>query len=222
MSPHIAHWVLSLAVTLTGISEVAAVDVYMGGSVEARNGTEQRLRCTFQSTSPVGKRTTITWHFRPLDGGNEESVFYYHEQPYPPNMGHFKGRVAWSGDIWRKDGSITISDLQFTDNGTFLCSVKNPPDVHGVAGEIKLRVVYKVTHSEMLILGIVIGAATGFVLLIVVLVVAVQLCRKRTEPEEDTEDKEEHGYENKNGTEMEKLNCQTVSLTEGAESAGES
>ncbi|XP_078055268.1 myelin protein zero-like protein 2 isoform X2 [Mustelus asterias] len=187
---------LLLALTQTGISDVAAVDIYTGGNVEARNGTEQRLRCTFKSSSPVSRRTTVAWHFRPLESGNEESVFYYHEEPFPPSNGRFRGRVAWSGDIWRKDGSITVSDLQFTDNGTFLCTVKNPPDIDGVSGEIKLSVVHKVTYSEMLILGIVIGGATAAVVLIVTVVVIVQLLRKKRQMEEEEVEPE---YEFRNG-----------------------
>ncbi|XP_043532332.1 uncharacterized protein LOC122540533 [Chiloscyllium plagiosum] len=196
-------WMLALALIFPGISGVAAVDIYTSGNVEARNGTEKRLKCTFQSSSPVSKRTTVTWHFRHPDSSNEESVFYYHEEPFPPSGGRFKDRISWSGNIWKKDGSITISNLQFTDNGTFLCSVKNPPDVHGVAGEIKLSVVHKVTYSEMMILGIVIGCATGLVVLIVIAVVGVQLLRKNQAQQEEEEmeyvEEKELNYEHQNG-----------------------
>ncbi|XP_078394164.1 myelin protein zero-like protein 2 [Cetorhinus maximus] len=146
-------WILLLAVTLTGVFEVGAIEIYTGGSVEARNGSEQRLRCTFRSSAPVSKQTTVTWQFWPLENGNGESIFYYLQQPYPPTTGRFKGRVAWSGDIWKKDASIIVSELQFTDNGTFHCTVMNPPDVHGVAGEIKLRVV----HKGLWMIGVVLG-----------------------------------------------------------------
>ncbi|XP_072342406.1 myelin protein zero-like protein 2 isoform X2 [Scyliorhinus torazame] len=209
-----------LLVTLTGISDVAAVTIYTGGNVEARNGTEQRFKCTFKSTSPISRRTTVAWQFRPLETGNEESVFYYHEEPFPASKGRFKGRVGWSGDIWRQDASITITELQFTDNGTFVCTVKNPPDVDGASGEIKLSVVHKVTYSEMLILGIVIGGATALVVLIVVIVVIVQLLRKRRIHEDEEEHDMETEYETRNGTELEKLNSEAVNLTEAAESAG--
>ncbi|XP_048417906.1 myelin protein zero-like protein 2 [Stegostoma tigrinum] len=214
-------WLLALAVIFPGISDVAAVNIYTSGNVEARNGTEKRLKCTFQSSSPVSKRTTVTWHFRHPESSNEESVFYYHEEPFPPPGGRFKDRISWSGNIWKKDGSITISNLQFTDNGTFVCSVKNPPDVHGIAGEIKLTVVHKVTYSEMTILGIVIGCATGLVVLIVIAVVAVQLVRKNREQQEQEdeeyeEDKELH-YELQNGLELQKSDHEPELLTEGLE-----
>lgn len=40
-----------------------------------------------------------------------------------------------------RDASIIIQEVKFTYNGTFVCQVKNPPDVHGPSGEIRLRVV---------------------------------------------------------------------------------
>lgn len=40
-----------------------------------------------------------------------------------------------------RDASIIIRQVKFTFNGTYICQVKNPPDVHGTVGEIRLRVV---------------------------------------------------------------------------------
>lgn len=224
MWPHTVSRGLLAAVILAGISNVAGVHVYTEGSVEARNGTERRLKCTFQSSSPVGKKTTVTWSFRPDTGGTEEVVLYYLEQPYATSKGRFKERVVWSGNIWRNDVSITITDLQFSDNGTFMCAVLNPPDVDLELGEIKLSVVHKVTYSEMLILGIVIGGATGLVILIVIVMVTVQLCRKSRDFTDDEEmeqepQKGELEYQGKDGTEMEKLNGEMISFAEEAKSA---
>jgi hypothetical protein len=40
-----------------------------------------------------------------------------------------------------RDATIVVRKVKFTYNGTFSCQVKNPPDVHGNAGEVKLTVV---------------------------------------------------------------------------------
>lgn len=40
-----------------------------------------------------------------------------------------------------RDASIIIEQVKFTYNGTYMCQVKNPPDVHGAVGETRLRVV---------------------------------------------------------------------------------
>lgn len=40
-----------------------------------------------------------------------------------------------------RDASIVVKQVKFTYNGTYICQVKNPPDVHGAVGLIQLRVV---------------------------------------------------------------------------------
>lgn len=56
--------------------------------------------------------------------------------------GRFKDRVAWDGNPERYDVSILLWRLQFDDNGTYTCQVKNPPDVDGLVGAIRLSVVH--------------------------------------------------------------------------------
>lgn len=70
-------------------------------------------------------------------------MFYYQEVPYPPQNEHFKNHVVWSGDILKRDASITLNDVTPSFNGTYICQVRNRPDVHGNNGEIILRVVSK-------------------------------------------------------------------------------
>lgn len=70
-------------------------------------------------------------------------VFYYHEEPIPPLIAQFKDRVVWSGDVLKRDASITLQQVMPTFNGTYICQVRNRPDVHGTSGEIALRVVDK-------------------------------------------------------------------------------
>lgn len=61
--------------------------------------------------------------------------------PFKPMSGRFKDRVGWDGNPERYDVSIHLWKLQFDDNGTYTCQVKNPPDVDGLVGEIRLSVV---------------------------------------------------------------------------------
>lgn len=68
-------------------------------------------------------------------------VFYYHEKPFPPVEGRFRKKVEWAGDVSGRDGSVVLRKVPFSFNGTFSCQVKNPPDVHGNVGEVRLRVV---------------------------------------------------------------------------------
>ncbi|KAG8434538.1 hypothetical protein GDO86_012786 [Hymenochirus boettgeri] len=91
--------------------------------------------------------------------------------PYPPFKGQFLGRAVWDGNINRKDASILIRNIQPVDNGTYLCLVKNPPDVHGEMGEILVKVVNKEKISEIMVLALVIGGGTAVIILLVLLFV---------------------------------------------------
>lgn len=64
---------------------------------------------------------------------------FYQLKAYIPTK--FIGHVTWSGNIPKNDASITLHDVQFRFNGTYSCQVRNPPDVHGFAGEVNLQVV---------------------------------------------------------------------------------
>ncbi|XP_073334909.1 myelin protein zero-like protein 2b [Pagrus major] len=159
---------------------VSGIKIYTPGEVEAVNGTNVRLKCTFSSTHSVSLQTvSVSWNFRPLNSGSEESVFYYQEVPYPPQHGRFKDRAVWSGDISRKDVSITLHEVPPTFNGTYTCQVRNPPDVHGSNGEIVLSVVNKASVSEIGVLAAAVGGACAAILILLGIVVAVRFCRRK-------------------------------------------
>ncbi|KAM3869282.1 myelin protein zero-like protein 2b [Diretmus argenteus] len=159
---------------------VSGMEVFTSTETEAVNGTNVKLKCTFKSNHPVSLQTvSVSWNFRPLHPGPEESVFYYQETPYPPTGGRFKDRAVWSGDIMRQDASITLHEVPPTFNGTYICQVRNMPDVHGQNGEIVLKVVNKATLSEIGILAAAVGGASGVILLLLGVFVLVRFCRRR-------------------------------------------
>lgn len=55
--------------------------------------------------------------------------------------------MEWVGNPHRKDGSIVIHNLDYTDNGTFTCDVKNPPDIVGKSSQVTLYVFEKGTGA---------------------------------------------------------------------------
>ncbi|KAB0363886.1 hypothetical protein FD754_008042 [Muntiacus muntjak] len=83
--------------------------------LEAADGTDVRLNCTSSCFAPVGDALMVTWNFRPRCGGPNQ---------FPE----------------RYDVSILLWKLQFDDNGTYTCQVKNPPDVDGLIREIQLNI----------------------------------------------------------------------------------
>ncbi|XP_026183316.1 myelin protein zero-like protein 2b [Mastacembelus armatus] len=175
-------WLLLLlgGFVVPGVRHVSGIEIYTTSEMEVVNGTNVKLKCTFISSHPVSPQTVIvSWNFRPLNSGVDESVFYYQETPYPPEQGRFKGHAVWSGDIMKQDVSITLHEVVPSFNGTYICQVRNRPDVHGSNGEIVLKVVNKVTLSEISILAAAIGVSCGVILIVLAIIVAVRLYRKK-------------------------------------------
>ncbi|KAG9482521.1 hypothetical protein GDO78_011281, partial [Eleutherodactylus coqui] len=106
-------------------------------------------------------------------------IFFFHMEPYPPTKGRFANRAFWDGNPKRNDGSIIIRNIQPMDNGTYLCQIKNPPDVHGEVGEIMVSVVDQVKFSEIMLLMLVIGVGSAVIIAIVIVVVLVRYYRKQ-------------------------------------------
>lgn len=59
--------------------------------------------------------------------------------PLKPDL--FGERVKFVGNLDKNDLSITISDVQLTDEGFYNCYVRNPPDRVEGRGTIQLSVV---------------------------------------------------------------------------------
>lgn len=67
----------SCAVSLhvAGVLQVSGMRIYTSGDMEAVNGTDVRLKCTFHSSATINPNSiVISWSFRPLKPGREESV----------------------------------------------------------------------------------------------------------------------------------------------------
>ncbi|XP_044210893.1 myelin protein zero-like protein 2 [Thunnus albacares] len=173
----------------SGVLQVSGMRIYTSGDVEAVNGTDVRLRCTFESSAPINTDAVIiSWSFRPLKPGREESVFHFQQKPYLPIEGTFRKRIIWAGDIMGRDASIIIREVKFTYNGTYACQVKNPPDVHGAVGVIRLRVVTTASFSELLLLVLAIGGGIAAVVILLVIIVSCRRCKRRRQRHEGNEE----------------------------------
>ncbi|XP_066462129.1 myelin protein zero-like protein 3 [Eleutherodactylus coqui] len=129
-----------LPLLLLGLIGVGCVDVRMDAEVYGVVGESARLWCGFSSRDPTSDLVTVDWRYRPLAGGPTVTILHYQLKSYPTLEGPFKDRIAWEGNIARGDASIRLADLKLTDNGTFTCLVRNPPDVHGNVPQMKLIV----------------------------------------------------------------------------------
>lgn len=136
------RWLAALLAAALGLVQVSAVEVYTPTELTVENGTEAKLTCTFTSSEVISSAASVTWSFQEEGSTTTVSFFYYSNgKAYPGKDVPFKDRIIWAGDLNKKDASISIANMRFLDNGTYICDVKNPPDIVVVPGEIKLRVV---------------------------------------------------------------------------------
>ncbi|XP_058490736.1 myelin protein zero-like protein 3 [Solea solea] len=110
---------------------VSSITVNSPAELHASKGDTVELSCTFTSTSRPTSKMTVDWSYRPQSGGPPQTFFHFSSRAYLPPDGQFAGRIQWQGSPARGEASISLVNATLNDNGTFTCSVRNPPDVHG-------------------------------------------------------------------------------------------
>ncbi|XP_009879109.1 PREDICTED: myelin protein P0 [Charadrius vociferus] len=158
-------------------SPASSIHVYTQREVYGTVGSHVTLSCSFWSSEWISEDISITWHFQAEGSRDSISIFHYAKgQPYIDDVGSFKERMEWVGNPRRKDGSIVIHNLDYTDNGTFTCDVKNPPDIVGKSSQVTLYVFEKVPTRYGVVLGSIIGGALLLVAVVVALVYLIRYC----------------------------------------------
>ncbi|XP_068821159.1 myelin protein zero-like protein 1 isoform X1 [Capricornis sumatraensis] len=167
---------------------VSALEVYTPKEIFVPNGTQGKLPCKFKSTNSTGTLTSVSWSFQPEGSDTTVSFFHYSQgQVYAGNYPPFKDRISWAGDLDKKDASINIENMQFIHNGTYICDVKNPPDIVVQPGHIRLYVVEKEilpAFPVWVVVGIVTAVVLGLTLLITVILAV--LYRRRNSKQDYT------------------------------------
>ncbi|KAJ6657032.1 hypothetical protein lerEdw1_003033 [Lerista edwardsae] len=168
---------LSVLVSTMVLTPTLAIHVYTDREIHGTVGEKIRLSCSFWSREWISDDISITWHFQPDYSRDTISIFHYAKgQPYIDDIGVFKERIEWVGDPHWKDGSIIIHNLEYTDNGTYTCDVKNPPDIVGKSSQVLLYVFENVPVRYGVVLGAVIGGMLILALLVVVIAYLVRYC----------------------------------------------
>lgn len=116
------------SVYFAGVLQVSGIRVYTSGEMEAVNGTDARLKCSFQTSAPINVNTlTISWTFRPLGPGREESVSVcvcvfgrkcdqtsnlpHCVREYPPPQSTERAAGESSGSLWSIQDSCASETL---------------------------------------------------------------------------------------------------------------
>lgn len=158
---------------ITVLSSVSSVQVSGPPEINAVRGEDVTLPCSFTSSSGITSRMTVDWSFTPKVGGARQSFFHFSAVPFPPGQGPFVGRIKWLGRPSKGEATIQLLNATLSDNGTFTCSVRNPPDTHGAPAQIQLTVTPKkvtIRLSEVMVLVL-------FILVPSAVITLVLLCR---------------------------------------------
>ncbi|XP_062408934.1 myelin protein zero-like protein 3 [Sardina pilchardus] len=142
-------------VLITVLSSVSSIKVSAPSEIAAVRGQDVTLSCSFTSSSGPTSRMSVDWSFTPADGGVRQSMFHFYGTPFPPVQGPFKDRIKWLGSPSRGEATIQLLNATLADNGTYTCSVKNPPDTHGAPSQTVLTVTPKkvtIRLSEVMVL----------------------------------------------------------------------
>ncbi|XP_069803164.1 myelin protein zero-like protein 3 isoform X2 [Dendropsophus ebraccatus] len=171
---------------LLGFISVDCIDIRMDSEVYGVVGESAKLWCGFSSSDATSELVTVDWSYRPLAGGATVTIMHYQSKPYPTLGGPFKDRVKWEGNIGHGDASILLEDLKLTDNGTFTCVVRNPPDVHGKVPQTKLTVTlqsvtFKFNTVILLSSLVFIPSALVFIILLIRMKKAIKRDRTRSQ-----------------------------------------
>ncbi|KAG7483979.1 hypothetical protein MATL_G00043900 [Megalops atlanticus] len=123
-----------------GLNQVCPIQVSSPTTLSAAQGDAVTLKCTFWSHTSATSMLSVDWSFRPQSGGPAHTFFHFFSVEYPPKEGPFQGRVKWQGNPRWGVASILLLNASLSDNGTYTCTVRNPPDVHGAPAHIQLTV----------------------------------------------------------------------------------
>ncbi|KAI4885876.1 hypothetical protein NFI96_032825 [Prochilodus magdalenae] len=173
------------------------MDVLVAQQINALNGTMVRISCSFTSCYRLDPtKFAMNWTYQETFNDTEEMFMTFKNKITPLRTDRFGDRVKFAGNLDKNDISITISDVQLTDEGIYNCYVRNPPDRIQGHGVIQLSVVTELPPPRDSTIAVAIGASVGGMLALVILSMVVVKCVRRQKKQElisDEQKMEEEG-----------------------------
>ncbi|NP_001333341.1 sodium channel subunit beta-2 [Danio rerio] len=187
---------------------VMSMDVLVPALINALNGSDVRITCTFTSCYKLDpSKFAMNWTYQETSNSTEE-MFMTYKNTYkmiPLKPSRFGERVMFTGNLDKNDLSITISDVQLTDEGIYNCYVRNPPDRIQGHGTIQFAVLTELPPPRDSTIAVAIGASVGGILALLILSMVVVKCIRRHKNQElisDEQKMEEEGkVDGEGGTE---------------------
>ncbi|XP_069752195.1 sodium channel regulatory subunit beta-2-like [Narcine bancroftii] len=183
------------------------MEVMVMPHVVTLNGTSAKLTCTFNSCYDVDhKHFSLNWTYQECDNCTEDLFVQFRHRVIISRADQFWGRVEWSGNLEKNDVSVTIHDVQTSDEGIYKCHVLNPPDRHKGLGTIHLSVVTEEPPERDSTVAVIIGASVGGFLAIVILILVIVKCvrrKKKQDSQSEAQKTEEEGKTDGEGNQEE-------------------
>nr|XP_061796874.1 sodium channel subunit beta-2-like [Nerophis lumbriciformis] len=193
-----ARLLLLLLMIMLSVSGCLSMDVIMPSKIDAKNGSDIKIPCTFTSCYKIDtKQFIMNWTYHESINDTEQRFLEYNRKKGMVTLlpERFGDRVVFAGNLEKNDLSIILSDVQEEDEGIYNCYVINPPDrIHG-RGSIKLNVLTKLPPPRDSTIAVAIGASVGGALALLILsMVVVKFLRHHLKQDLTSEEKmEEEG-----------------------------
>lgn len=196
------QWVAALKLSCVALviflaCPASSMDVLVPQQINALNGTKIKIPCSFTSCYKLDpSKFAMNWTYQETSNSTEEMFMTYKNKITPLKSSRFGDRVMFTGNLEKNDLSITISDVQLTDEGIYNCYVRNPPDrIHG-HGAIQFFVLTELPPPRDSTIAVAIGASVGGILALLILSMVVVKCIRRHKNQElisDEQKMEEEG-----------------------------
>ncbi|KAM9469402.1 sodium channel regulatory subunit beta-2 isoform 2-T2 [Clarias gariepinus] len=178
-------------------SSVSSMEVLVAHQLNALNGTMIKISCTFTSCYKLDiSKFAMNWTYQETKNDTEEMFMTFKNRLTLLRTDRFGERVKFAGNLDKNDLSITISDVQLTDEGIYNCYVRNPPDRVEGRGRIQLFVVTELPPPRDSTIAVAVGASIGGMLALVILSMVIIKCVRRHKKQElisDEQKMEEEG-----------------------------
>uniref|UniRef100_A0AAY4CAY5 Ig-like domain-containing protein n=1 Tax=Denticeps clupeoides TaxID=299321 RepID=A0AAY4CAY5_9TELE len=180
------------------VCPVSSMDVLVPQLINALNGSIIKIPCTFTSCYKMdSSKFAMNWTYQETTNSTEEMFMTYKNKILPLKTEKFGDRVVFAGILDKNDLSVTISDVQISDEGIYNCYVRNPPDRIQGHGVIQLKVLTELPPPRDSTIAVAIGASVGGILALLILSMVVVKCVRRSRKPELISDEQKIEEEGK-------------------------
>ncbi|KAL0972880.1 hypothetical protein UPYG_G00195990 [Umbra pygmaea] len=194
-----ANWsIVGLMIYIMAACPASCMDIQLGDKIIVVNGTTIKIQCTFTSCYKIDvNKFAMNWTYQENVNETEEMFMTYKKGMVPLRTEQFGERVQFVGNLEKNDLSISLSDVQISDEGFYHCYVRNPPDRIQGHGTINMVVVTELPPPRDSTIAVAIGASVGGALALLILSMVVVKCIRRHKKQELISDEQKIEEEGK-------------------------